>query len=49
MAYNGFLACVIVAGIYRTVTVNRRILYVQAVPALFVLVAVLIAFPLSKG
>ncbi len=28
-----FLACVVVAGVYGAVTVNRRILYVQAVPA----------------
>jgi putative membrane protein len=35
-----FLACVIVAGAYGAVTVNRRILVVQALPALvgFVLV-----------
>ncbi|MGZ4455600.1 MAG: DUF1304 domain-containing protein [Nocardioides sp.] len=37
-----FLACVIVAGAYGAVTVSRRILLVQAVPALvaFVLVVV---------
>ena len=29
-----FLACVIVAGAYGAVTVNRRILFVQALPAL---------------
>lgn len=28
-----FLACVIVAGVYGAVTVNRRIFYIQAVPA----------------
>ena len=35
-----FLACVVVAGAYGAVTVSRRILYVQALPALvgFVLV-----------
>jgi putative membrane protein len=37
-----FLACVIVAGAYGAVTVNRRILFVQALPALvaFVLLVV---------
>ena len=29
-----FLACVVVAGVYGAATVNRRILFVQAVPAL---------------
>jgi putative membrane protein len=29
-----FLACVIVAGVYGALTVNRRILWVQALPAL---------------
>jgi putative membrane protein len=28
-----FLACVIVAGVYGAITVSRKILYVQAVPA----------------
>lgn len=28
-----FLACVIVAGIFGTITVSRKILYIQAVPA----------------
>ena len=36
-----FLACVIVAGAYGAVTVNRRILFVQAVPAMLAFVAVL--------
>lgn len=35
-----FLGCVIVAGIYGAVTVNRRILWVQAAPALVALVLV---------
>jgi putative membrane protein len=34
-----FLVCVIVAGVYGAMTVNRRILLVQAVPALLALVA----------
>lgn len=34
-----FLACVIVAGLYGGLTVNRRILYVQAVPAVLALIA----------
>ena len=38
-----FLACVIVAGMYGAATVSRRILFVQAVPALIALVAVLLA------
>lgn len=38
-----FLLCVIVAGGYGAVTVSRKILVVQAVPALLALVAVLIA------
>lgn len=29
-----FLACVLVAGIFGAVTVSRRILYIQAIPAL---------------
>ena len=38
-----FLGCVIVAGVFGAATVNRRILFVQAVPALLALVAVLAA------
>jgi putative membrane protein len=38
-----FLACVIVAGSYGALTVNRRILYVQVVPAVLGLVLVLAA------
>ena len=49
--YNGFLAaglvcfltCVIVAGLYGAWTVNRKILYVQALPAIAALV--LLHFP----
>ena len=33
-----FLVCVIVAGIYGAVTVSRRILYVQALPAAIALI-----------
>lgn len=36
------LACVIVAGLYGAATAGRRILYVQAAPALLALIAVLI-------
>jgi putative membrane protein len=36
-----FLACVIVAGLYGAVTASRRILVVQALPALLALGAVL--------
>lgn len=38
-----FLVCVVVAGLYGTVTVNRRILYVQALPAAVALGLVLAA------
>jgi putative membrane protein len=38
-----FLVCVIVAGAYGAATVNRRILVVQAVPAVLALVAVLVS------
>ena len=38
-----FLGCVIVAGIYGTITANRRILFVQALPAAIALVFVLLA------
>lgn len=34
-----FLTCVIVAGIYGALTVNRRIFFFQALPALLALVA----------
>ena len=39
-----FLGCVIVAGVYGAITVSRRILVVQAVPALLALGAVLLAW-----
>ena len=38
-----FLGCVIVAGLYGTVTANRRILFVQALPGAVALLAVLLA------
>ena len=38
-----FLACVIIAGVYGAVTVNRRILMVQALPAAIALALVLLA------
>ena len=38
-----FLACVIVAGVFGACTVSRRILLVQALPALLALAAVLAA------
>lgn len=34
-----FLACVVVAGVYGAATVSRKILYVQALPALLAIVA----------
>jgi putative membrane protein len=36
-----FLACVIVAGVYGAITVNRKILFVQALPAVLALGALL--------
>ncbi|HEV7505395.1 MAG TPA: DUF1304 domain-containing protein [Thermoanaerobaculia bacterium] len=33
-----FLACVIIAGIYGAVTVNKKILSIQAIPALIALI-----------
>lgn len=36
-----FLACVIVAGLYGASTVSRKILFVQAIPAVAALVALL--------
>jgi putative membrane protein len=38
-----FLLCVIVAGVYGGVTVSRRILYIQAFPAVLALVFVLLS------
>lgn len=38
-----FLGCVLVAGIYGAATVSKRIFYVQAVPAVLGLLAVLLA------
>jgi putative membrane protein len=38
-----FLGCVVVAGLYGAATVNRRILLVQAVPAIAAIAAVLAA------
>lgn len=38
-----FLLCVLVAGIYGGLTVMRRILYIQAVPALLTLILLLLS------
>jgi putative membrane protein len=38
-----FLVCVIIAGLYGALTVNRRILFLQAVPAALALAAVLLS------
>ena len=35
-----FLACVLIAGVYGSLTANRRILYIQALPAAAALAAV---------
>jgi len=37
-----FLACVIIAGLYGGATVNKRILFIQAVPGALALAAVLL-------
>ena len=36
-----FLACVVVAGLYGAATVNRRIFFVQALPAMLAIAALL--------
>jgi putative membrane protein len=38
-----FLICVIIAGIFGAVTVNRRIMFVQAIPAAVTLFLVVLA------
>lgn len=38
-----FLLCVVVAGVFGALTASRRILYVQALPAVVALAAVLLA------
>jgi putative membrane protein len=38
-----FLICVIIAGVYGTLTANRRILFIQALPAAIALVLVILA------
>jgi putative membrane protein len=38
-----FLACVIVAGIFGAITAKRSILFVQALPGILALAAVLLA------
>jgi len=39
-----FLGCVIVAGVYGAVSVSRKILFIQAVPAAIAMALVLIAY-----
>jgi putative membrane protein len=39
----GYLGCVIVAGVFGALTVNRRILFFQAVPAVAALGMVVLA------
>ena len=43
-----FLGCVIIAGIFGAVTVSRRIVFVQALPAALAMAAVLAAGALSS-
>jgi putative membrane protein len=38
-----FLACVAVAGIYGAVTASRKILFIQTVPAVIAMLAVMFA------
>lgn len=38
-----FLGCVFIAGLYGSVTASRRILYIQALPAVTALILVLLA------
>ena len=38
-----FLSCVVVAGVYGAITVGRKILYVQAMPAALGLLALYLA------
>lgn len=40
-----FLSCVIVAGVFGAVTVNRKIFFVQALPAVIALGVVLLNYP----
>lgn len=39
-----FLCCVAVAGIYGAATASKRILYVQALPAILVIIILIISF-----
>ncbi len=38
-----FLSCILVAGVFGGITVRRTILYIQALPALLALIAVLLS------
>ena len=38
-----FLSCVLIAGVYGAMTASRKILFVQALPALIALVVLLLA------
>ncbi|RUX99240.1 DUF1304 family protein, partial [Mesorhizobium sp. M7A.F.Ca.US.005.03.2.1] len=39
-----FLACVAIAGLYGAATVGRKILFIQTVPAVIALIAVLLGW-----
>jgi len=39
-----FLACIVVAGVYGAATANRKILFIQAIPAGIALALVLLAY-----
>jgi putative membrane protein len=44
-----FLGCVLVAGLYGAATANRRILFIQALPAALALVANVVAHGVAPG
>lgn len=39
-----FLLCVIIAGVYGSISVSKKIFYVQALPAILALIAILIQY-----
>lgn len=39
-----FLGCVLVAGVYGSITASRKILFIQAIPALVAIISVIIGF-----
>lgn len=39
-----FLLCVIIAGVYGSISVSKKIFYVQALPAILALIAILVQY-----